>query len=404
MPDALPELASRFGTPLYVQDLDPIQGRVDELHAFDVVRYAVKANPSLAVLRAMRAAGAVVDCVSEGEVRRALAAGFEPAEITFTSDLFERRTLDLVASSGVNVNIGSSDMIEQYAQAVARREITLRVNPGFGHGHNQRVNTGGASSKHGIWHEELPVAVRRARASGLEITGLHVHIGSGSDLAHLRKVADAVMRHVDQIGTSIETVSAGGGLPVAYREEDTPLDVSALSAVWADARTRISEAVGHPIQLEVEPGRFLVAREGVLLAEVRAVKRVGELPWVLVDAGFHTLARPMLYGAYHRISVLGKESEPGRPTVVAGPLCESADVFTQTSDGEVETRLLPECRTGDLLCFHGTGAYGSSMASQYNSMPIAAEVVIERGQPRLSRPRTDLAAQFSSELELLPTK
>ena len=112
----------------------------------------------------------------------------------------------------------------------------------------------------------------------------------------------------------------------------------------------------------------------------------------------------MLYGAYHRISVLGKESEPGRPTVVAGPLCESADVFTQTADGEVETRLLPECRAGDLLCFHGTGAYGSSMASHYNSMPIAAEVVIERGQPRLSRPRTDLAAQFSSELELLPAR
>lgn len=149
MPDALAELASRFGTPLYVQDLDPIQGRVDELHAFDVVRYAVKANPSLAVLRAMRAAGAVVDCVSEGEIRRALAAGFEPEEITFTSDLFERRTLDLVASSGVNVNLGSSDMIEQYAQADARREITIRVNPGFGHGHNQRVNTGGPARNTG---------------------------------------------------------------------------------------------------------------------------------------------------------------------------------------------------------------------------------------------------------------
>lgn len=402
MHDALAALASRYGTPLYVQDLDPLPGRVAELEGFDVVRYAMKANPSLALLRAIRAAGAQVDCVSEGELIRARAAGFTADEITFTSDVFDRRALALVAETGVQVNLGSPDMIEQYAEVGPRRGVTLRVNPGFGHGHNQRVNTGGTSSKHGIWHDELPAAVSRARAAGLEVTGLHVHIGSGSDLEHLRQVAGAMVDQVQRVGPSVTTISAGGGLPVPYRAGDTELDVAALVGVWQEARAQIAAALGHEVQLEVEPGRFLVAREGVMLAEVRAVKTVGDLPWVLVDAGFHNLARPMLYGAFHGITVLGKEDAALRPTVIAGPLCESSDVFTQTAEGEVVTRELPECVVGDLLCFHGTGAYGASMASQYNSMAIAAEVVIQEGTPRLARTRTDLDAQLEKELALLP--
>lgn len=397
----LRELAARHGTPLYVQDLDGLAARVARLGAFDVVRYAMKANPGLALLGAMRRAGARVDCVSEGELARALAAGWSPEEITFTSDLFDRRTLPAVAAAGVEVNLGSPDMIEQYAAAGPRRGVTLRVNPGFGHGHNRRVNTGGTGSKHGIWHGELGEAVARARRAGLEVTGLHMHIGSGTDLEHLRRVAGAMVRVVEEVGASVRTISAGGGLPVPYRPTDPELDVDALAEVWGDARAEIEGRLGHPVTLEVEPGRYLVAQDGVMVAEVRGVKAVGPLPWVLVDAGFHNLARPMLYGAHHGLHVLGAEGRPVRPTVVAGPLCESSDVFTQDAGGEVVPRDLAECAVGDLLCFHDTGAYGASMASGYNSMAIAPEVVIEGGSPRLARPRRGPDEDLARELGLL---
>jgi diaminopimelate decarboxylase len=134
---------------------------------------------------------------------------------------------------------------------------------------------------------------------------------------------------------------------------------------------------------------------------VRAVKLVDGLPFVMVDAGFHTLCRPMVYGAHHEISVVGKDAAPRRPTMVAGPLCESGDVFTQVRGGEPAPRELPACAVGDLLCLHDSGAYGSSMASNFNSMPIAAEVVVEAGRARLARPRQSVRALMQDELALL---
>ncbi|HTV20833.1 MAG TPA: hypothetical protein VMG12_19245, partial [Polyangiaceae bacterium] len=162
-------------------------------------------------------------------------------------------------------------------------------------------------------------------------------------------------------------------------------------AVWDSARRRIEAHLGHSVELEIEPGRFLAGPAGVLLAEVRAAKTMGNNHFTLVDAGFNDLVRPSMYGAYHRISLLAKDDDierrPARQTIVAGPLCESGDVFTQDASGNVQLRDMPEARVGDLAVFHDAGAYGASMSSNYNSRPLAAEVLIDGNHIRLIRRR-----------------
>ena len=402
----LAELAREHGTPLYVYDARLVRERITDLVGFDAIRYAQKANSNLALLRSMRAAGVLIDAVSAGEIVRALAAGFEPREIAFTADLFDREALRAVAEHPVEVNLGSPDMIEQYAKLVARtpdarRSITLRVNPGFGHGHGRKVNTGGETSKHGIWHEQLAATVESAHRHGLCVRGLHVHIGSGSDFENLTRVCSAMRHLVGLVASELETISAGGGLPVPYREGEARFDVARFVRTWREARTAIERDVGRKIRLEVEPGRYLVAEAGALLCEVRATKHSGNLTYILVDAGFHNLIRPAMYGAHHHISIVGKDGNaPRKPTIVAGPLCESADVFTQTNGGELAPQSLPQVRAGDLVCIHDAGAYGMSMASNYNSQPFAAEVLVENGNARLVRRRQTIEGMLRDEIDL----
>ena len=386
LPDArLAELAREHGTPLYVYSARIVRERCAELAGFDLVRYAQKANPHAGILRLVRELGAHVDAVSAGEVEGALAAGFAPAEIVFTADLLDRRALALLARTPLAVNLGSPFMIEQYAELARAnggpRAVTLRVNPGFGHGHARKVNTGGETSKHGIWHEELAACVKRARAAGLEVSGLHVHIGSGVDTEHLARVCEGFAREAriaTEAGARLESISAGGGLPIPYRAGEARIDVQSFTRAWRATRDTLVRDFGRPLRLEVEPGRYLVAEAGLLLAEVRGTKRNGRFEYVFVDAGFHNLLRPALYGAYHQISAVAhKESDPATPKIVAGPLCESGDVFSVDSLGHLLPQLLPDLKVGELVCIHDTGAYGASMASGYNSQPRAPEILVE---------------------------
>lgn len=405
------DVARRFGTPLYVYDAAIVLERVAELlrarasdgRGFDVVRYAQKANPNLALLSLLREAGVFVDAVSAGELRRSVLAGFAPRSTTFCADLFDREVLALLEREPFAVTVGSPDMLEQLAALpAAARRVTLRLNPGFGHGHDAKVSTGGSASKHGIWHADLPDVVRRARQCGLEVVGLHVHIGSGSDLANLTRSGEVLEAAARTVGASLETLSAGGGLPIPYRAGESRFDLAAHVEFWCAVRARIEASLGRRVALELEPGRFLVAECGVLLGEVRGLKRNGDHEYVFVDAGFHNLIRPALYGAYHEISVVGRDSESREPFVVAGPLCESADVFTQGKQGVVLPRSLPRPRIGDLVCIHDAGAYGAAMASGYNSQLLAAEVLLHNGHARLVRARQTFEQLVQPELECLP--
>jgi diaminopimelate decarboxylase len=394
----LADLAREHGTPLYVYDAQTVERRVRDLAAFDAVRYAQKANGSLAVLGVVRRAGALVDAVSAGEVERALRAGWPAAQIAFTADLFDRPALEALRRHRCPVNLGSTFQIEQYAALGAGRAVTLRVNPGFGHGHGRKVNTGGESSKHGIWHEELRSAVARARALGLAVHGLHVHIGSGSDFENLARVRAAVRKLAPSCGEELAVVSAGGGLPIPYRDEDPPFDVARFCREWLETKAAIAGDLGRAVRLEVEPGRYLTAECGVLVTEVRGTKRSGRVEYVLVDAGFHTLLRPAMYGAFHRVTALGRAGEPLAPRVVAGPLCESGDVLTQGPEGRLAPQPLPELRAGDLLVVHDAGAYGMAMASNYNSQPLPAEALLDGGRARLVRKRQTIDGMLADEL------
>lgn len=407
----IPELARRYGTPLYVYDAQPIARRIAELKAFDVIRYAQKACSNVAILDLVRRHGGFVDCVSAGEIHRAISAGFKPGqqshppEIVYTADIFDRDALEMVVRHDVHVNCGSPDMIDQYGAEIRGRGrpgslaqgITLRINPGFGHGHSQKTNTGGSHSKHGIWHEQIGDCLDRAARHHLTITGLHMHIGSGSDVEHLSQVCGALEKAALAIGPSLTSISAGGGLPIDYREGKQLIDIGQYFDLWNTTRERLVRQFGHPLALEVEPGRYLVAESGYLISEIRAVKTSGENTFYLLDAGFNNLARPILYGAYHPMAICPAESEPGRPrprplasVVVGGPLCESGDIFTQEEGGYVAHRDLPEARVGDYLVIGYAGAYGYAMASNYNSKPLAPEVLLENGKVHLVRERQSL--------------
>jgi diaminopimelate decarboxylase len=392
------QIAEQFGTPVFVYDAELIRRRIADLASFDHVRYAQKACSNLSILELIRGEGVLVDAVSAYEIRRALAAGYPagtptdgtPPAIVYTADIFDREALELVVEHDIHVNCGSIDMIGQLGSVASGRDITLRINPGFGHGHSQKTNTGGDSSKHGIWYEQLGECVEKAEKNSLRITGLHMHIGSGADMEHLGQVCDAMEKAALEAGPTIISISTGGGMPTPYTEEDEYIDVEPYFQLWDATRKRLEEAFGHPVSLETEPGRYLVAESGYLVSEIRAVKSQAANRFYLVDAGFTNLARPILYGSYHPISIVPSDGNLNRPeqdVTVGGPLCESGDIFTQEEGGYVAKRRLPEASVGELLVLECAGAYGAVMSSNYNSKPLAPEVLVDGGQTKLIRRR-----------------
>ena len=390
----LRHLAAEHGTPLWVYDARTVRERIGQLRRFDRVRYAQKASSNVHLLRLMRAEGVAVDAVSLGEVERALVAGYSArdgaSELVFTADVLTPGTLERLVAEEVPINAGSIDMLRQVAARAPGHRVWLRINPGFGHGHSRKTNTGGENSKHGIWHEHVGEALEVIRAGRLSLVGLHMHIGSGVDYAHLASVCDAMVQLAMKLPQRIGAISAGGGLSIPYRAGDPSPDVDHYFELWDGARQRLVQHFGAPVELELEPGRFLVAESGLLLAEVRATKDMGSNHFVLVDAGFSDLMRPAMYGSHHDLTLLpadGRATGRERPTVVGGPLCESGDVFTQDDAGVVVPRLLAPAAVGDLLVFHDTGAYGSAMSSNYNSRPLAAEVLVDGASERLIRRR-----------------
>lgn len=401
----LRRLAARYGTPFYLYRAELIRQRITSLRDFEVIRFAQKACSNLHILRLMRSEGVLVDAVSAGEIRRALQAGYsgrsDPPGLVFTADVFTHEALELVVDREIPVNAGSTDMLRQLGARSPGHRVWLRVNPGFGHGHHRKVRTGGEWSKHGIWHERMAEALATIRREGLRLSGLHMHLGSGGQLSTLNRTRTAMLREAAALGPEIRTISVGGGLPIPYEPDAAPFDVKVFFSKWAETRERIRKMLGHAVRLEVEPGRYLVAEAGWLVAEVRATKRTGSNRFVLVDAGFDNLPRPALYGSYHGIRLVRRDGEvaerPVRPTVVAGPLCESGDVFTQDETGAVVPRALPEAEVGDLLVFLDAGAYAATMASNYNSRPFAPEILADGSDIRLIRRRQTMSDLLALE-------
>ncbi|MBZ6494876.1 diaminopimelate decarboxylase [Natrinema longum] len=400
-------LTEEYGSPLYVLDLERVRQNYRRLVAAfpdaDVL-YAVKANALGDVLSTLREAGAGLECASAGEVKRALEAGASGSEIHYTAVNPPAGDLDWIVDAwgdhpALTVTAGSADTIDRLADRGYDGRLCLRVNPGIGAGHHEKVRTG-AAAKFGVPAERAVDVLEDAADRGFDVVGIHAHVGSGvsSDQldAHREFVARMgdLARDVAGAVGDLEFVDVGGGFGVPYREDEEPLVLESVADAIRDALGAVDA------RLTIEPGRYVVADAGVLLTEVNTVKDARETTVVGVDAGMTTLIRPAMYDAYHPIRNLAADAaassgEGGRETVpqtVAGPICESGDVFCAD-------RELPVSERGDILAIGNAGAYGYEMANQYNSRPRPASVVRGDGDVRLARRRETVADVTRPERE-----
>jgi diaminopimelate decarboxylase len=383
-------LASRVATPFYAYSASAIRARIEALKAAldglsATVCFAVKANPNLAVLRLMAAAGLGADIVSLGELKRALRAGIPPGRIVFSGVGKTNPEIDEALAAGIwKFNVESEQELRCLDVLAGRRGVVARaaarINPDVDAATHAKISTGKSANKFGVGPDEARRWFeRRAEYPSVRLDGLHVHIGSQIlDLAPLRlalgRVA-ALQRELTGAGCGIDSVNVGGGLGVRYRAgQPDPI-------APADYVAAIREALaGYGGRIVLEPGRYLVAEAGVLLTRVVRVKPGGVRPFLVVDAAMNDFARPSLYDAWHDIVVVDGGSKPSARYDVVGPVCESADTFATD-------RELPGCEPGDLLMLEGAGAYGAAMASTYNSRPLPAEVLLDRGRYAIVRPR-----------------
>lgn len=393
------ELAQRFGTPLYVYDLEVVEENYRRLVGSFPYRdlevlYSCKANNNVDVLRTLRDLGAGLDAVSPWEVLLGVRLGFPKGRILFTGSSVSDEEMRFVRELGVLVNVDSLSQLRRYGRMFPGTEVSIRVNPGIGAGHHGYAVTGGVT-KFGVYLDQLDRALDIAREYKLRVVGLHTHIGSGilDPEPYLRAVE--VLLDVARRFSSLEFIDVGGGLGVPYRPGERPLDVSYLGSRVSEMVEEFSRRYGH-VRLRVEPGRYLVATAGVLLVRVVDVKEVEvggtRKVFVGVDSGMNHLIRPVLYGAYHEVVAATKADRPRELVAdVVGNVCESGDVLATGVS-------LPRVEEGDVLAIMNAGAYGYTMSSNYNMRPRPAEVVVRGGEVRLSRRREtfeDLVSTFS---------
>jgi diaminopimelate decarboxylase len=372
-------LAATHGTPFYVYELDRIEAQVQHLRqALQPVRarvaYACKANFHPEVFRTMQRLGVGIDAVSPMEAARALECGIAPGDVLFTANNVGLEDLLALHDRGVRVNLGSLSDVQRFAAARPGSPVFLRVNPGVGDGHHEHVVTGGVDSKFGILEPDLPAALEALAAQRVQVVGLHAHIGSGildpePLLESAWRLADVASRLPD-----VRVLNIGGGLGVPYRDDEHELDLGALAQGLRQFVSEIERRLGRAIELWVEPGRYLVAQAGTLVARVTCRKESAGRVYIGLDTGMNHLLRPALYGAYHRVRNLSAPQAPREFVDVVGNICESADVLAFN-------RPLPRALEGHLIAIEDTGAYGYAMASHYNLWPLPREFVLRGGEP-----------------------
>ncbi|MBX9594004.1 MAG: diaminopimelate decarboxylase [Roseomonas sp.] len=383
--EMLMRLAATYHTPLYVFDEKTIRARCTELKAAVSypnfrVRYACKALTLQAVLKIVQSEGLWIDASSINEVHRALQAGFLPEEIYYTGEGATTEVYTMLASRGVLINCTSIDQMRLLGSVGSNLTCSIRINPGEGHGETNKTNTGGPSSKHGIYFDQIEEALEVARSLGIRIVGIHSHIGSGTDLGHWLKIKDITLSLAKRF-QDLEFVNLGGGIPVVYNPEtDKPMPLAEWGAALSESMEAFSQEIGRQIRLFIEPGRYVVAESGVLLASAQAVKHTPGYEFVIVNTGLNHNIRPAMYGSYHPIRFIPADGRPegeSRQYVIAGYLCESGDVFTVKDDGILAPRKFPEIKVGDIMVMGHIGAYSHAMKSEYNSMNLPASILID---------------------------
>ncbi len=389
----LARLAAEHGTPSWVYSagalrrrLGALQGALDDARLGAQVHFAVKANPSLAVLRVLAAQGAGADVVSEGEMRLARAAGIAPSHIVFSGVGKTLGELHYALAEGIHqINAESAEEIEMISAVATSLGVTasvaLRVNPDVDAKTHAKITTGKSENKFGVAIADAPTLYARMAATpGVRPVGIAVHIGSQitAGMSAYRTayghLADLV-RALRAQGLSVERVDCGGGLGIPYRDEPAPSPAALAGAIQA--------TLGNlGVELMVEPGRWIAGPAGVLLASVILQKAGAERRFVVLDAAMNDLVRPAMYEAWHGILPVAAadHAKPVSPADIVGPVCETGDTFARS-------RGIPHLEPGSLVALLDAGAYGAAMSSTYNNRPLAAEILVDGAKSALIRPR-----------------
>jgi len=412
------EVAETFGTPCYVYDAKTLASRAEEALAFPnryglTVRYAMKACPTGAVLRLFDEMGLHFDASSTHEARRAIKAGIRPEKISLSTQELDGDFADLV-ELGVSVNACSLRQLEAFGEACRGKEVGIRFNPGVGSGGTSKTNVGGSGSSFGIWHELKNDVKRIADDYDLALVRVHTHIGSGSDPAVWQRVAKMSLELCDFLGPSVTTLNLGGGYKVTRVASETATDLQKIGAPVAGEFEAFFERTNTKLRLEVEPGTFLVANAGSLVARIDDIVATDERTFLKLDCGMTDILRPSLYGSQHPIVVVKRRREPASDDaaaarekasyVVVGHCCESGDLLTPAPDqpDTLAERTTAKADPGDLAVIESAGAYCAAMAAKgYNSFPEPPEVLLAKsGDLHLIKKRSDLDQLLQNEINL----
>ncbi len=389
-------IARSVGTPVYVYEADVIKQRIallrSALHGLPVrLLYAMKANALPEIIRHMHVHDIGMECVSPAEVALALELGIPAADVLYTPNNITDREMHEVREMGVLFNIGEISRFEKYVRAFPDSPVSIRINPEFGSGHHDFVVTGGKRSKFGIPITQLIRVHDLAGRYGTKIVGLHQHIGSGVENLGVLRAAMEIILRISHDFPDLQFVNFGGGINVPYEDTDQPFDPASFRAAAAPLLQKYAVARNNRIRYRFEPGRFLVAEAGTLLTTVNTIKETADRVFAGVDSGFNHLIRPVLYGAHHGVFNLSNPEGTLSRYDLVGNVCESGDILA----GD---RKIQEIREGDVIAVLDAGAYGISMASEYNLRPLPAEVWIgEEGNVEVVRNR-ETTAQMVTRL------
>ena len=390
---SIAEIAAEVGTPFYCYSTATLERHYrlfeEALAGLDcLICYAVKANSNLAVLKTLARLGSGADVVSEGEFRRALAAGIPGERVIFSGVGKTRQELEFALKNNVRqVNVESEpelDLLNEVALAMGVvAPFSMRVNPDVDAKTHEKISTGKAENKFGIAYEDAPRLFRKAaQMAGIEVVGVDMHIGSQLTDLEPYEQAYTLMRdlieRLEAEGIPIPRIDLGGGLGVPYTRDNQPPPLpfdygNMVRRVFAGMEGR---------SFEIEPGRLIAANAGILVSEVVYVKENAGRRFLILDAAMNDLVRPALYDAWHDIDPVNEAAANAvtQPYDVVGPICESGDTFAKQ-------RVMPEVSQGDLVVFRSAGAYGAVMASEYNTRPPAPEVIVSKDRFAIARPR-----------------
>ena len=379
------ELAKTYGSPLYVYDTDKIESQYNRLtDAFSTVKslklnYAVKALSNINILKFFKNIGAGLDTVSIQEVQLGLTTGIDPKKIIFTPNGVSLIEIEKVAKLGVQINIDNLSILEQFGQKHPEIPVCIRINPHIMAGGNSKISVGHIDSKFGISIHQVPHIKRVVENTGMNINGIHMH--TGSDILDIDTFlrATEILFDVAKQFENIDFIDFGSGFKVPYKEGDISTDIEQLGLQLSERFNDFCIEYGKEITLMFEPGKFLVSDAGVFLAKVNVVKQTTSTVFAHVDSGFNHLVRPMMYDSYHHITNISNPEGRDRYYSVVGYICET-DTFGSN-------RRIAEISEEDVLCFHNAGAYCFSMASNYNSRYLPAEVMVHQGKDFLIRKR-----------------